>query len=299
MKPDDPPLCTHQHLAGGGLLLQAGCLDAEALLVSQVDKLPSVIFRYVLHVLGYKADGCVKWQPRNLNQGSYGIVPSVASLTVEQGHLGLDGGRLHQRAHHHRQVLLELLPQDLAHSGPGRDHVGDLDQRDIVTTVWRESPWNRGGLPQRLQPSYLRVVILQLVEVCLGFEEQLHDCRGIRHELDTERKHWQMVKGSEKKTNNKKPLWFEHASRYSDAPSPCRQPGRWGWCTRWSCRGAAGAPSARRSRRCLWERAWTRCSTAQTSPRRCRPPRRWTSPPAPGPVWCPYGSTGEEGTRGI
>lgn len=49
------PQTTHQHLAGGGLLLQAGCLDAEALLVAQVDKLPAVVFRDVLHVLGCRA----------------------------------------------------------------------------------------------------------------------------------------------------------------------------------------------------------------------------------------------------
>lgn len=47
---------THQHLAGSGFLLQAGRLDAKTLLVSQVDKLPAVILRYVLHVLGYKTD---------------------------------------------------------------------------------------------------------------------------------------------------------------------------------------------------------------------------------------------------
>lgn len=34
--------------------------------------------------------------------------------------------------------------------------------------------------------SHLRIVILQVVEVCLGFEEQLHDCGGIGHELQTE-----------------------------------------------------------------------------------------------------------------
>lgn len=34
---------THQHLAGSGLLLQAGRLDAETLLVSQVDELPAII----------------------------------------------------------------------------------------------------------------------------------------------------------------------------------------------------------------------------------------------------------------
>lgn len=47
---------THQHLAGGGLLLQACCLDAEALLVAQVDKLPAVLLRDVLHVLGCTAE---------------------------------------------------------------------------------------------------------------------------------------------------------------------------------------------------------------------------------------------------
>lgn len=31
---------------------------------------------------------------------------------------------------------------------------------------------------------YLRIVVFQVVEVCLGSEEELHDCRGIRHELD-------------------------------------------------------------------------------------------------------------------
>lgn len=31
--------------------------------------------------------------------------------------------------------------------------------------------------------SHLRIVILQVVEVCLGFEEQLHDCGGVGHEL--------------------------------------------------------------------------------------------------------------------
>ena len=34
--------------------------------------------------------------------------------------------------------------------------------------------------------SYLRIVILQVIEVCLGFEEQLHDSRGIWHELEIE-----------------------------------------------------------------------------------------------------------------
>lgn len=32
--------------------------------------------------------------------------------------------------------------------------------------------------------SYLRIVIFQVIEVCLSFEEQLHDCRGIWHELE-------------------------------------------------------------------------------------------------------------------
>lgn len=44
---------------------------------------------------------------------------SCLLLTVKQGHLRLDGGSLHQGAHHHRQILLELLPQNLAHSRPG------------------------------------------------------------------------------------------------------------------------------------------------------------------------------------
>lgn len=60
---------------------------------------------------------------------------SVVLLTVEQGHLRLDGGRLHQGAHHHRQVLLKLFTQDFAHPGPGWDHVGDLDQKENMMTV--------------------------------------------------------------------------------------------------------------------------------------------------------------------
>lgn len=36
--------------------------------------------------------------------------------------------------------------------------------------------------------SYLRIIILQVIEVCLGFEEQLHDGRGVWHELVTEQK---------------------------------------------------------------------------------------------------------------
>lgn len=44
----------YQHLASGGLLLQASGLDAETLLVSKVDELPAVILRYVLHILGYE-----------------------------------------------------------------------------------------------------------------------------------------------------------------------------------------------------------------------------------------------------
>lgn len=47
----------------------------------------------------------------------------AVKLTVQQGDLWLDGGCLHQGAHHHWEVLLEVLAQDLAHPGPGRDHV--------------------------------------------------------------------------------------------------------------------------------------------------------------------------------
>lgn len=40
----------------------------------------------------------------------------------------------------------------------------------------------------QFKSSYLRIVILQVIEVCLGFEEQLHDGRGVWHELVTAQK---------------------------------------------------------------------------------------------------------------
>ena len=47
-------------------------------------------------------------------------------LTIQEGHFWFNGGSLHKGAHHNRQVLLELLPQDLTHASPSGDHVGDL-----------------------------------------------------------------------------------------------------------------------------------------------------------------------------
>jgi len=38
------------------------------------------------------------------------------------------------------------------------------------------------------QSSYLRIVIFQVIKVRLGLEEQLHDGRGIWHELEQERR---------------------------------------------------------------------------------------------------------------
>lgn len=77
-----------------------------------------------------------------------------------------------------------------------------------------------------------------------------------------------------------------------DTPSLCPQPGRSGWCTRWSFPWAGGAPSEQRSLRCVWGRAWTGHSRAQTSPLQYQPLRRWKSQPAPEPVWCLSESAG-------
>lgn len=35
---------------------------------------------------------------------------------------------------------------------------------------------------------YLRIIILQVIKVCLGLEEQLHDGRSVWHELQTGQK---------------------------------------------------------------------------------------------------------------
>lgn len=80
-----------------------------------------------------------------------------------------------------------------------------------------------------------------------------------------------------------------------DLPSPCRQLDQWGWCTRWSCHEATGAPSAQHSRQCVWVKAWTGHSMAQTSPQLCQPLRQWMSPPAQVPVWCLSGSARSRG----
>lgn len=77
-----------------------------------------------------------------------------------------------------------------------------------------------------------------------------------------------------------------------DIPSLCPQPGRSGWCTRWSFLWAGGAPSEPRSLRCVWGRAWTGHSRVQTSPLRYQPLMRWKSQPAPEPVWYLSGSAG-------
>ena len=83
-----------EHGAGGRLLLEAGRLDAEALLVADGDELPVLLVGDLLDL-----------------------------VLVDDGDLGLERGRLQHRSHHHRQVLLEVLAQYLAHARPRADHV--------------------------------------------------------------------------------------------------------------------------------------------------------------------------------
>lgn len=214
-------------------------------------------------------------------------------LTVEEGHLRLDGCSLHQGAHHHRQILLKLLPQDLTHPGPGWDHVWYLKQNNVTGFLCsnRKNKYDF-TVQSSAKFSYLWIIIFQVIEVCLGFEKQLHDSRGIWHELATERTDMKTPEAWTKALKSITPQWIVW-SPCVHIPSPCQQPGQWDWCTLWSCHGAAGAPSALRFLQCVSVRAWTGRNMAQTSPQLCLPLRQWMSPPAPRPVWCPSGLTGK------
>lgn len=103
------------------------------------------------------------------------------TLTIEESHFRFDGGGLHQRTHHHRQVLLELLPQDLTHARPCRDHVGDLEAQEGLNNTIRETLVS--GSMICLVFADLWVIILKVIEVSLCLQEELHHSWSIRHEL--------------------------------------------------------------------------------------------------------------------
>ena len=65
-------------------------------------------------------------------------------LTVYHSNLRLERGSLQHRPHDHREVLLELFPQDLAHSRPRRDHVGYLKHPPTDNDMQTCQSLNRG-----------------------------------------------------------------------------------------------------------------------------------------------------------
>lgn len=76
----------------------------------------------------------------------------------------------------------------------------------------------RNRLKATLRSPYLRIVVFQVVEVGLGFQEELHNRRGVRHELDKD--------AFSGKLNSLAAISIENATEGPVVPCPCLRPGR-------------------------------------------------------------------------
>lgn len=209
---------THQHLARSCFLLQSCRLYAKTLLVSEIHKLPTIIFRHVLHVLSctsqrrlvshsakrYESDTILKTSSMNKYSGCTAIIQYKWDLLhlnhpVKMYNISLMHRYMFMMLTHYQAGPLQVWwrPSSSADPSPQAGTAGTPCPGSYTCAPRPRSCRRSADTRQQLQHKTsidqttcarlgftdLWIIILQIIEISLCLQKELHHSGSIRHEL--------------------------------------------------------------------------------------------------------------------